>query len=188
MSRTPASLFASEIKFFDLLLAQFGGSEGELPSAIAYLTQASNEDHPARKASLVQIARAKLRHADILGSMLLQISKNRTGPLATRIDRDEFKKFLNIKGITINDYDVAPASLRDVSNTKLKRPSSPHFSYDPQKYLSANIRTEEQQIITYQHLVSLTKDSNFISALNYVQARQIEHRDEFIEMLRRLTH
>ena len=93
MSSTPGSSFTSDIKFFDLLLAQFGGSEGELPSAIAYLTQASNEDHPARKASLVRIARAKLRHANILGSILLQISKNQTGPLSTRINQDDFKNF-----------------------------------------------------------------------------------------------
>ena len=188
MGSTTESSFISEIKFFDLLLAQFGGSEGELPSAIAYLTQASNEDHPTRKASLIRIARVKLQHADIVGSILLQISTNRAGPLSTRIDRDEFKKFLNIKGITIDDYDAAPVSLREFSKTKLKRPAGPNFSHNPQKYLAANILTEEHQIVTYQRLVGLTEDSNFISALNYVKARQIEHRDEFIEMLRRLTH
>ncbi|MEE4104503.1 hypothetical protein V2I78_10460 [Pseudomonas viridiflava] len=59
------------IKLFDLLLLQFGGSEGELTMAIAYLTQATTDDNAMRKAALVRIAREKIKHADTLGSILL---------------------------------------------------------------------------------------------------------------------
>jgi len=187
MKNPSTNEFLSDIKFFDLLLEQFKWDDGELPTSIAYLTQAMNEDYPPRKASLVRIAREKLRNSDTLGSILLMISRGKTGPLPGRVDRRQFEKFLANKGVSKEKYGAGLASLSDVAMSAGSG-SSPKNLYhlDPRKYLHANIIVEEKQIITYEKLVSMTTDSNFVSALNSVQARQIQHRDEFVDMLRRL--
>jgi Mn-containing catalase len=85
--------FISNLKFFDLLLAQFKGVDGELPSSITYLTQAANEINHSRRDSLIRIARGKLINADIAASILLQVSTGRPGPVACKVNRMEFDRF-----------------------------------------------------------------------------------------------
>jgi Mn-containing catalase len=188
MTSSSKGLQPSSASFFDLLLEQFKGSDGELPTAIAYLTQATNEDNPGRKASLIRIARAKLRNADIVASILLQISKGESSQLLTRVNRREFETFLACNGVNAEQYAQGHHWLKDMANSEVLRETQKNrFNTDPTKYLQANISTEEKQIFIYKQLVEMTRDRNFISALNYVQARQIQHRDDLVELLRRLT-
>ncbi|HEX8596688.1 MAG TPA: manganese catalase family protein [Pseudomonas sp.] len=186
MASTSDGSFIKDLKFFDLLLEQFRGQQGELPTASAYLVQASTEYNRTRRANLIRIAKTKIKHADILGSILLQISKGVSGPLSTRIDRNEFKEFLSFNGISTHKFSAGLSQLRLAPNSRQPIDSN-QLSNNPKKYLTANIDTETKQIIAYQRLVELTDDANFISALNYIQARQIQHRNDFIEMLRSLA-
>ena len=187
MTTSTNNTVLTDIKFFDLLLAQFKGSDGELPTSLSYLTQAMDENNRGRKASLIRIAREKLRNTEILGSILLQISKGQTGPISSHVDRRELDRFLVNKGVSADLYGSGLALLQDSaisSETALGAADRPYP--DPKKYLQANILVEEKQIATYEQLASLTKVPNFLSALRYIQARQIQHRDEFVDMLGQL--
>ena len=176
------------VNLFDLLLLQFGGSEGELPMAIAYLTQATNENNANRKATLVRIAREKIQHADTLGSMLLQMVQGRTGPLSRRMDRNELNQVLAKQGVANNNLDQATVSLEAFLGAEPVTSEARHYASDPRVYLSANILTEEKQIAAYERIAEITTDSNFLSALNYAKFRQIQHRDEFKDLLRRASN
>jgi Mn-containing catalase len=173
------------IKLFDLLLLQFGGSEGELTMAIAYLTQATTDDNAMRKAALVRIAREKIKHADTLGSILLHLNQGRTGPLSTSMSRTELRTLLTVKGLKNNNMERATESLNAFLAAETSPSGERHYASDPKVYLAANIATEERQIAAYGRIAHLTTDSNFVSALNYAKSRQIQHRDEFLDLLRR---
>lgn len=170
---------------FGLLLQQFAGSEGELPMAIAYLTQATNDADALRKSSLVRIAREKIKHANIVGAMLLQMTRGRTGPLSTRFDQADLRDLLAQEGVQHGNIERASTLLKDFNETRHLQTEGRHYATDPMIYLKANIVTEEKQIAAYEQIAALTVDSNFVSALNYAKARQILHRDELIDLLRR---
>ena len=155
--------------------------------AIAYLTQASNERDPMRRASLVRIAREKIKHADTLGSILLQMAQGRTGPLSTRMNQSELRDLLNNKGLKNNNLESASHSLKSFLDATPVESAERHYAEDPSVYLCANIATEEKQIAAYERIAELTTDSNFLSAVNFAKARQVQHRDEFLDLLRRAT-
>lgn len=86
-------VFISSIKLFNLLFEQFSGSDGELPLAITYLEEAAGEQDGVYKATLIRIAKAKIRNADILGSILLQLAHDQLGPLSIAKTSDELESF-----------------------------------------------------------------------------------------------
>jgi len=176
----------SDLRFFDLLLQQFGGHEGELTMAIAYLTQAVGDDDPARKATLVRIARRKIRHADILGSILLHLAKGSSGPLSKTMDQAALAEFLAQKGFTINYFDHAASTLNKLTAGGEQNSALIHYSSSPRAYLTADILLEDRQISVYSQLVSLTSEPSFISALNYAKYAQIQHREDLVDLRRRI--
>lgn len=115
----------------NLLFAQFSGPEGELPMAIAYLTQATNENDPLRKATLVRIAKEKIKHAELLGAMLLQLKQRRTGPLFTHFDRDELQTLLSNKGIGRDSLEQATALLKEFPTNNEAASVDRHYAIDP---------------------------------------------------------
>lgn len=185
---TPNRNTSFHVQLFDLLLVQFGGSEGELPMAIAYLTQATGETNAMRKAALVRIAREKIRHAEILGSMLVQMSRGGTGPLSTSVNRSELNDLLLNQEVASGYLDRAASSLQSFIDAETTGAQDRHFAPDPRVYLAANIVTEDKQIAAYEQLAALAADTDFVSALNYAKSRQQQHRNEFVDLLRRASH
>jgi Mn-containing catalase len=184
----------SSIAFFDLLLEQFKGAEGELPMATTYLTQATIEDNPAHKAALKRIAKEKIENARVLASILLALSKGHIGPLPGQTDRTQFDQLLNDKGITSNYLTLAEASAERTAEAAYPQDSALHLDMDVDlatghtHYLASNIATEERQIRIYEKLCFMTSNAYFISALNRARNNQIKHRDEFVRMLRKITN
>ena len=66
----------------NLLLEQFGGSQGELAAACRYFTQAIGDDDPGRKDLLFDIATEELSHLEIIGTMVAMLNKGAKGKLA----------------------------------------------------------------------------------------------------------
>lgn len=54
-----------------------------------------------------------------------------------------------------------------------------------QSHIAANIRAEEKQMTVYEQLIELASVPVHISALNYAKARQEQHRNDLVELLRR---
>ncbi|MEB0122591.1 manganese catalase family protein [Pseudomonas sp. CCI1.2] len=179
--------FYSTIKFFALLLEQFRGTEGEVAMATAYLTQAVADESPQRRAAFIRIAREKLNHAEMLGAILLLMANGVRGPLSVRANRDELKVLLQQKDSKKNNFNIAEC----IFNTSVKSDGyssiARHHAANPKHYLFENIRTETMQIAIYDELVGLTDNKKFITTLNYVKSRQLQHRGELIDLLRRIS-
>ena len=187
MNNQPGSQRPFDENLFELLLQQFSGSDGELPMAIAYLSQAATDDNALRKSTLVRIAREKIKHANIVGSMLIHMARGRAGPLSPKLDEDELRELLAKQGRHHTNLDRARVLLSNFSKAKAAPDPERHYATDPRVYLQANIVTEDKQIAAYEKMAALTTESSFISALNYAKARQQQHRDELVDLLQRVS-
>ena len=65
-----------------LFLEQFGGPQGELAAAMRYFTQAVGETDAGRKDMLLHIATEELSHLEVIGSMIVMLTKGVKGKLA----------------------------------------------------------------------------------------------------------
>ncbi|MBA1229183.1 hypothetical protein G7013_05910 [Pseudomonas viridiflava] len=176
----------SNLAFFDLLLEQFRGAEGELPMATAYLSQAITEEDPAHKAALIRIAKEKIKNARVLASILLELAKGSTTSLSGMPDHSEFSTLLKGKGITSNTLEMTEASAEQMKDSPQQSPPKVRDATQLDHYLRSNIATEEKQIAVYKQLTSLTSDNHFISALNQAKRRQLKHLNEFEAMLKKV--
>ena len=162
MVRSGWNSFISSIKFFDLLLEQFSGSEGELPLAITYLAQAVDVEDGIYKATLIRIAKAKIRHADIMGSILLQIAKDQIGPLSIAPDSEKLENFLINNGFHNFQYQRAIYSLdKALGQNSIRCPGQ-----SAKIYIKANIHAYIAFLFNpfpYQYLPSCAKNSDCTS-------------------------
>src|SRR5947209_15993171 len=72
-----------------LFLEQFGGPDGELAAAMRYFTQGISEDDPGRKDMLIDIATEELSHLEVIGSLVVMLSKGVKGKLAEGVGAGE---------------------------------------------------------------------------------------------------
>ncbi|WP_439895161.1 manganese catalase family protein [Pseudomonas syringae] len=186
MSDPTSNTFMSNLAFFDLLLEQFRGAEGELPMATAYLSQAITEDDPVHKAALIRIAKEKIKNARVLASILLELAKGHTSNLSAGPDSANFGALLKGKGIISNPLEATEASAEQMDDNPQQPSDKVPDAAQLGHYLRSNIATEENQIAVYEQLTSLTSDTHFISALNQAKRRQVKHLNEFEAMLKKI--
>ncbi|MEE5053504.1 manganese catalase family protein [Pseudomonas alliivorans] len=184
MSPPKNHTFMSNLAFFDLLLEQFRGAEGELPMATEYLSQAITEDNPAYKAALIRIAKEKIKNARVLASILLELAKGQTSNLSGVPDSADFGALLTAKGIASNTLETTEASAKQMDDDTQKPSRTVRDAKELDHYLRSNIATEERQIAVYEQLTSLTSDSHFIRVLSQAKRRQMKHLNEFEAMLK----
>jgi Mn-containing catalase len=166
-------------KFRELLLKQFGGVEGELSMATAYLTQATAESNEVRKTTLVRIARRKIQHAEILAMILLQVTRGYKGPLPRHVKRGALTAFLFENQCVSSDIIHEQKSESEKTD---KYGIHRFHSKDPKIYLTSNIHAEDKQIKCYRELIDLTDNPHFIAALEYAGSTQIQHKKEMIRL------
>ncbi|MCD5995694.1 manganese catalase family protein [Pseudomonas sp. CDFA 602] len=171
--------------FFDLLLEQFRGVEGELPMATAYFAQAVDETDATYKTTLTRIAKEKISNARVLASILLELAKGQQAgqqDLEVEPDYDQLRTLLIDKGIE-NDVlrDTQDAAERTAGAAS--RAEQAEAGMSREHYLRQYIATEDKQIAIYERLITMTSNSYFLAALNQATQRQIKHRNEFAQLL-----
>ncbi|SHM83444.1 Mn-containing catalase [Pseudomonas asturiensis] len=187
MTDATGNTFMSNVAFFDLLLEQFRGTEGELPMATTYLSQAITEENPLHKAVLIRIAKEKIKSATVLATILLALSKGRTASVSGQSDVTEVGRPLKSNGIASHSLERAKASVQDTPDHSQPRSSEPQDDHRPDDSLRSNIATEKRQVAIYEQLTRLTSNRHFISALNQVRRRQVKHLNEFSNLLKKIS-
>ena len=179
----------SNVAFFDLLLQQLRGTEGELPMATTYLSQAMAEEDPLYKAVLLRIAKEKIKSATVLASILLALAEGRTASVSRQSEDKEFGRLLKSNGIAGNSLERAEALIHDMPDHSHTPSSGQHKNHRPDDSprLRSNIATEERQIAVYEKLTRLTSNSQFVSALNQVRRLQLEHLNELSNLLKKIS-
>jgi Mn-containing catalase len=182
MPSTPEHSFLTDLKFFDLLLEQFSGYEGELTMAIAYLTQAADDTDPVRRETLIRIARQKIKHADILRMILLQIAQGRATQTSEDACLNELASYLIEQGMKTRRYEARTRAWPSAEGAEQPL-TAPRYAGNPKNYLEADVACEAKQVAVYRRLVSLTSNAIFISALGHLRRAQKQHRIDLLELL-----
>lgn len=176
---------ANSIQFFALLLDQFRGVEGELPSAIIYLLNAATEHEPNRRAALSRIANEKIENAEVLAAMLVHIAKGRKGRFSRNPPFDELNELLTRRNIKTSNFSLAQTYAEKVRAIEVSEQYQEPYSSAAVEYLRQYVELEDRQIAVYTQLLNLTSTRSFIEALVFAQDRQLEHRNTLAGLLQK---
>lgn len=171
------------VRFFELLLDQFRGPEGELRSATKYLINSATEQNYCRRSSLIRIAREKIENAESLASILLQLARSSTHYTSGDQRQKDIHDLLTKKSIKTNSYEIAKIYAEKIRALESIDTHGVAYTSEAKEYLAGYIELEERQIATYEKLCKLTKNQSFLGALNFAKARQLEHRETLIKLL-----
>lgn len=175
------------ITLFELLLEQFRGMEGELPSATAYLVNAAMDRQAERRRTITQIAREKIENAEILAAILVHLARRRRGRFSRNPPPDELHQLLHSRSIKTDCFEIAKAFARRVEAIETGQQALYPFPRDPHHYLKRYIELEDRQIDVYSQLIDLAKSRSIVDALQEAQRRQQAHREQIAELLQRVT-
>lgn len=171
------------ISFFELLLDQFRGPEGELHSATKYLLNSTTEQNHHRRSSLIRIAREKIENAESLAAILLSLAQGTTKQANGRHPQENLHDLLTKKSIKTDSYEIAKAYAKKISSMDSIHAQEVAYSSEAKQYLAGYIALENQQIAIYERLCDLTENQSFLGALKLAKSRKNEHKETLIKLL-----
>ena len=171
MLEYPINVKKKDLKMAKLLVAQFGGPDGELSASLRYLTQRFSMPDDKGKALLSDIATEELGHVEMVCSMINQLIKNAT--------IDELKKAGLDAWYTEHNKGLYPMDANGVPYTAAYIQSTGNPIVDLQEDLAA----EEKARATYENLMDLTDDETLLAPLSFLRQREVVHYARFKELL-----
>jgi Mn-containing catalase len=162
---------ASDVKFGNMLLEQFGGANGELAAAMQYSIQGFNCEDAERKDLLLDIGTEELSHLEVVGALIRIHLK----PMKTNREAAEADPLVSIAG------GGGVALLNSVGN-----PWTADYlkiTGDLAVDLRSNIAAEARAKIVYERLINFTDDPGTREALQFLMTREITHMRAFTAAL-----
>ncbi len=180
MLEYPINIKKKDIKMAKNLLAQLGGSDGELSASLRYLCQRFTMPDDKGKALLSDIGTEELGHVEMISTMVEQLLRDAS--------IEELKKnnlagwyVSHKKGIFPANQDGVPFTTAYIQSTG-----------DPIVDLQEDMAAEEKARATYENLMDLTDDEDILAPLSFLRQREIVHfnrfkelHDEYKEMLKK---
>ncbi|MCY0389814.1 manganese catalase family protein [Robbsia sp. Bb-Pol-6] len=170
----------------NLLLEQFGGSQGELAAACRYFTQAIAEDDPGRKDLLFDISTEELSHLEIIGSIVAMLNKGAKGQLAEAVEEEA----VLYRSMTGGGNDSHTTALLYGGGPALTSSAGVPWTAayidtigEPTADLRSNIAAEARAKIIYERLINVTDDPGVKDALGFLMTREIAHQKSFEKAL-----
>jgi Mn-containing catalase len=158
-------------RFGNMLLEQFGGSNGELAAAMQYSIQGLNCDDPERKDLLMDIGTEELSHLEVVGTLARMHLK----PLKTDRNAAHADPLIAIAGGGgVNLYN----SMGDAWTADYLKITG-ELDVD----LRSNIAAEARAKIVYERLINFTDDRGTIDTLQFLMTREITHMKAFTAAL-----
>jgi len=167
-----------------LFLEQFGGPDGELAAAMRYFTQGISEDDPGRKDMLIDIATEELSHLEVIGSLVVMLSKGIKGKLAEGVGDGELLAEITSGGEshTLSLLYGGAASLVNSAGVPFSG-AYVDSRGEPTVDLRSNIAAEARAKIIYERLINVTDDPSVKDALGFLMTREIAHQKSFEKAL-----
>src|SRR6059058_556707 len=158
-------------RFGNMLLEQFGGTNGELAAAMQYSIQGLNCDDPGRKDLLMDIGTEEMSHLEVVGTL----ARLHLKPLKSVRDAAEADPLIAIAGgggINLFNSQGNPWTADYLKITG-------ELDVD----LRNNIAAEARAKIVYERLINHTDDPGTVDALQFLMTREITHMKAFAAAL-----
>ena len=167
--------FPVDIKKKDLAMAkyivtQLGGANGELGAALRYLSQRYTMPTNKGKALLTDIGTEEMAHAEIISTMVYQLTKGATA--------EEMKASGLGSQYTEHSTGIFPSDSNGIPFT------AAYFAVtgDPLADLSEDMAAEQKARATYENLINLTNDPDILAPLSFLRQREVIHYQRFKEL------
>ena len=166
----PVNLKKKDLKMAKYLQTQFGGANSELAAALRYFSQKFTMPDAKGKALLNDIATEEFGHAEMIATMIYQLTKDAT--LEEMMDAGLGTKYVE------HNKALYPTDSNGVPFT------SSYFNSmaDPLADLSEDMAAEEKARATYENLIDIATDKDIIAILLFLRQREIVHFNRFKEL------
>jgi spore coat protein JC len=157
-----------------IIIAQYGGPDGELGAALRYLSQRFTMVTPEAKALLNDIGTEELAHLEMIGTIVQQLTANATPERmrAAGLDADYVNHGL---GIFPQGADGIPWAAAGIQSKG-----------DPITDLYEDMAAEQKARSTYEYILDLTDDPDVADPIIFLREREVVHFQRFGEALRRV--
>ena len=166
----PVSVSKKDLKMAKLLLTQLGGANGELSAALRYFCQKFEMPDEKGKALLNDIATEELGHAEMISTMILQLTK---GATLEELKENGLECLYTEhgKGIYPTDSFGNPFNAAYFAVTG-----------DIIADLYEDMAAEQKARAIYENLIELTSDKEILGVLLFLRQREIVHFNRFQEL------
>ena len=158
-----------------IIISQYGGPDGELGAATRYLNQRFAMPSGKIIGTLTDIGSEELGHADMVGSIIYQLTRNLT---PDEINAGGFDKYYIGHGTGVFPCAASgePFSAMAISSKG-----------DAISDLNEDLAAEQKARVTYDNILRLSDDPDVNDAIKFLRQREIVHYQRFGEALRSLT-
>lgn len=158
-----------------LIIAQYGGPDGELGASLRYLSQRYTMPYPELKAILTDIGTEELAHLEMIGAIVYQLTRNLTPEQIKAAGYDAY--FINhTTGIYPADASGMPFSAAVLQ-----------VKGDSITDIHENLAAEQKARTTYDNILRFADDPDVRDPIKFLRAREVVHYQRFGEGLRIIT-
>lgn len=158
-----------------IIMAQYGGPDGELGASLRYLSQRFSMPYPELKGLLTDIGTEELGHLEMVGTIIYQLTRNLSPAEIKKSGFDAY--FVN------HTTAVYPANANGTPFTAAYLQSTGDVITD----LHEDMAAEQKARTTYDNILRLVDDPDVCDAIKFLRAREIVHYQRFGEGLRLVT-
>ena len=169
----PVNITKTCPKTAQLIISQYGGSDGELSASMRYLAQRYTMPDKRVGGLLTDIGTEELAHMEIICAMVYQLTKNLTVEEAKTAGFDAY--YID------HTAGLFPQAAAGVPFTSLEFQSKGDAITD----LHENLAAEQKARTVYDNLLRMIKDPEVRDPLKFLRAREVVHFQRFGEALER---
>ncbi len=165
----PVRISNPDLTVAKALMAQYGGPDSELSAGMRYLTQRFTAPDDRIRATLNDIGTEEIAHWEMIGTMILQSMEN--APL------QELERAGLIGHYAMHGRAVYPSDPNGVPFTA----SYIQSTGDPIADIAEDMAAEQKARATYEHVMDLTDNEQYLAPLRFLREREIVHFQRFSE-------
>ena len=171
----PVRIKNPNARLASLIIDALGGPDGELGAATRYLNQRFTMPSGKIIATLTDIGSEELGHAEMVGAIIYQLTRNLT---PDEIVAGGFDKYYIGHGVGV--YPVA-ASGEPFNAVAISSKG------DALSDLNEDLAAELKARVTYDNILRLSNDPDVNDVIKFLRQREIVHYQRFGEAMRSLT-
>ena len=158
-----------------VIIAQYGGPDGELGASLRYLSQRYSMPYPELKGLLTDIGTEELGHLEMIGAIVHQLTRNLTEEQAKTAGFDAY--FVDH---TTGVYPTAASGFPWSA-------ASMAVKGDVITDLAENMAAEQKARTTYDNILRLSDDPDVNQVIRFLREREIVHFQRFGEAMQLAT-
>lgn len=166
----PINIKKKDLKMAKLLLAQYGGPDGEFTASMRYLNQRYSMPDERGYSLLNDIGTEELAHVEMIATMIYQLIKDATPE--ELIDAGLTGQYIQ------HGHALFPTDINGVPFTSAYFQTTGNWLAD----LTEDMAAEQKARVAYEHLINLTDDPDLIAPLEFLRQREVVHYNRFKEL------